>query len=184
MTSSLYKGTIVEMISSYEAKVSIIARITPQVGQYEILGKNTGSDQNTQELINTSVRCRIMTPLSSGAWWTYVPEIDSSVPLHDSKINSRDILDFTKFPNARLSKTTLATNIQTKASNPRDNLSVVNPIPNQAGGIPIPATSNIPPGTFPTLKPNQNVLVAFVAASQPIIIGTLPTDKEFLTTIG
>ena len=184
MFQTLYKGIVVGMASPYEALVYISARLTPASGQLHALGENAGSTQKTSELIGSSVKCRMMTPLTSGAWWSYVPELDSSVPTSESKINSSDVLDFKKFPHAKTTKTTFSTNIQTKASNPRDSLSAVNPIPNQSGGIPIPAAANVPPGTFPTLKPNQHVLVGFVSCSTPIILGTLPTDKEFLATIG
>ena len=189
MESSLYKGIVVEVESNAVAKVWIPnLHGTSTGGFFEYLGSNIGSFLKglfLQKSKNTAVRCRIMTPLTSGAWFSYSPFLDASVQGNPKKINLSQILDYTKAHDAVVGKTTVTGNIQSKSNTPVFTLSAVSPILGEAGGIPIPSASNVPPGYFPQIKENQHVLVGFVnGSSMPIILGTLPTDKEWEATLG
>lgn len=66
-----------------------------------------------------------------------------------------------------------------KSSYPSGGLSACAPILNTTDGTPIPNTGNVPVGDFPVLKEGQHVLIAYTYWSQfPLIIGSLPSDKE------
>lgn len=182
--SEIYKGIIVDIESSSIVKVYIPSLSPVQLGRFEYPGSNVGSNFDMTMARSVAKRCRLMTPLSSGAWWTYVEEEDAVVPGVVDKIKDTDIMDFTMIPNATSLKHSVHGSLQSPSNTPAMTLSAVCPSLGQAGGIPIPSTSNVPPGYFPKPKVCQQVLVAFVNNSLPIVIGTLPTDYEFEATIG
>lgn len=157
-------------------------------GRYEYTGENTGSSLKGiafSDALQSAIKCRIMTPLTSGAWWTALPVHGLSVLGNPDKIDTDNIIDYRRTPTASCSKITPQVNIMSKSNNPSLNLSPVNPILGQTGGIPIPSTTNVPPGVYPRLKVGQNVLVGFISSSTtPIILGTLPTDKEWKAVLG
>lgn len=184
MVSTLYKGIIVQVLSSFQYKVWLVSKGNVPLGKWEYLGGNVGSNLLGENVRKSIWTCRIMTPLASGAWWTYIPSEDASIPGNPPTASSSDILDFTTCPDAKSINTSVAGSLISPSSTPHLTLNVVHPVLGQAGGIPIPTTANVPPGTFPRLKENQHVLVAFVNASTPIIIGTLPTDLELQATLG
>ena len=186
MISSLYKGIIVDIESPAIAKVWIPAKQATPVGQFEYLGDNVGGNLDIELIRKTAIRCRIMTPLTAGAWWSYLPHMNASVPGNPSKIEINEtnpIPDFNTNPNAKPITLTLP-GYTPSSSTPVANYSVVSPILGQTSGFQPPASGGIPPGEFPQVQPNQHVLVAFVNSSLPIILGTLPTDLEFAATIG
>lgn len=185
MISSLYKGIIVAVETPAIARVWIPSKQAAPLGQFEYLGDNMGGNLDMDLIRKTAIRCRIMTPLSSGAWWSLLPD-NLSVPGNPTKLEVPEgttIPDFSINSNARPVTFTLPS-YQSPSSRPAANRSVVSPLLGQGGGFQPPASGGIPPGDFPQVKPNQHVLVAFVNSSLPIILGTLPTDLEFEATIG
>jgi hypothetical protein len=185
MISSLYKGIIVAVETPAIAKVWIPSKQAAPIGQFEYLGDNMGGNLDMDLIRKTAIRCRIMTPLSSGAWWSLLPD-NLSVPGNPTKL---EIPENTSIPyfNINLKAQALTHTLPSYnpiSSNPSLTLTPVSPILGQTGGIQPPSSGGIPPGDFPQVKPNQHVLVAFVNSSLPIILGTLPTDLEFEATIG
>lgn len=181
--TKLYKGIIDEIESSSVVKVWIPSLSPPQAGKHEYKGKNVGGNY-TLKNGRTIIRCRILTPLASGAWWTYIAAHDVSVPGTPTSIDSSDLVDFTQFPNAKPLRTSVSGCQDSASSHGGRRLAVVKPSLGQAGGIPIISTANVPPGYYPKLCPNQHVLVGFVENSIPIVMGTLHTDKENEATLG
>ena len=182
--SEIYKGIVVEVESAQVVKVWIPAKHATPLGQWEYLGHNVGGNIRDEEVKKTAIRCRIMSPLANGAWWTYIPDEGASIPGNPINADASDVMDYALFPEAKPLRQTITGSLQSKSNLPAQNLSPVHPVLGQAGGIPIPSTSHIPPGSFPKVTPNQHVLVAFVKCSMPIIIGTLPTDLEIQATLG
>ena len=173
MESCLYKGIVVEVESPAIVKVWIPSKQATPIGQFEYLGDNVGSNLDIELIKKTAIRCRIMTQLTSGAWWNY----DAS--RNKSSLNGEEPIDY------RLNLTARTEGSKPRITRPTNaSLAQVQKRPMQTGGINTTSTKGLPPGNFPKITPNQHVLVAFVNSSLPIVIGTLPTDLEIEATIG
>lgn len=182
MESFLYKGIIVDVETPAIVKVWIPAKQATPIGQFEYLGDNVGGNLDIELIRKTAIRCRVMTPLASGAWWQFTG--DKSIPGNKRKIQIKEqIPDYNNNPNAR-PETNQHPAYQPSGANPVDTLTPVGPLLGQVGGFPVPPSGAHPPGNFPKLTPNQHVLVAFVNSSLPLVLGTLPTDLEFEAAIG
>lgn len=174
MESCLYKGIVVEVESPAIVKVWIPSKQATPIGQFEYLGDNVGSNLDIELIKKTAIRCRIMTQLTSGAWWNY------DALRNKSSLSGKGPIDYRLNPTAR-------PEIESKPRITRPNNASLAPVQKrtmQTGGINTAATRGLPPGSFPKITPNQHVLVAFVNSSLPIVIGTLPTDLEIEATIG
>lgn len=187
--SNIHKGQImwVESPSKIWVWIPTASGITPQ-GSWDYPGGNMGGSLHGSAYLDaqgTAIPCKLATPLTSGSWFTYVADKDASVFTNKKTIEDEDVVDFRIFPDWLQRFGNGMGNLQYKSDNPSASLAVCSPTLNQCGGTPIPNTGNVPPGEFPLLNEGQHVLVCFInSSSTPIIIATLPTDREIETTIG
>lgn len=181
--SFLHKGMIMSKVSSsiYKVWSPTLASAIPQ-GQWEQLYKNTGGVLDGSNLLDaeiTSIPCRLSTSLSAGSWFRAVPDRGVTVFTNKKNLEEEDYIDFNAFPDWQQRYGNGMGVLRYAASTPQASLAPCAPVLNQTDGTPIPNTGNVPVGDFPVLEEGQHVLIAYTYGSQfPLIIGSLPSDKE------
>lgn len=187
--SNIHRGVVLQVIKPSEILVWIPTKNgSLSIGKFDYLGANTGGvmyGKNLSNSLGTAVKCKICTPLVSGAWFQYSSVHEASAFTNKSNLEQEDFIDLRLNPNWSQRRNNGMSNLQYKSDTPAVTLSACSPTLNVSGGTPIPNIGNMPPGHFPLLDVGQHVLVAYITSSNiPIIIGTLPTDKEFEATLG
>ena len=181
--SYLHKGMIMSKVSSsiYKVWSPTLASAIPQ-GQWEQLYGNTGGvleGSNLLDAVKTSIPCRLCTSLAAGSWFRAVPDRGLTVFTNKKNLEEEDYIDFNAYPDWSQRWGNGMGCLTYKSSHPSGGLTPCAPILNTTDGTPIPNTGNVPVGDFPVLKEGQHVLIAYTYGSQfPLIIGSLPSDKE------
>lgn len=181
--SFLHKGMIVAKVSSsiYKVWSPTLASAIPQ-GQWEQMYKNTGGvlhGDNLTKAVRTSIPCRLCTSLAAGSWFRAVPSRGVSVFTNKTNLEEEDYIDFNAYPDWSQRWGNGMGVLKYKSSTPQASLAPCAPVLNQTDGTPIPNSGNVPVGDFPVLEEGQHVLIAYTYGSQfPLIIGSLPSDKE------
>lgn len=189
MENSIHKGIVMNKISSflYDVWLPTAGGAIPTTGAWQQLYKNTGSALDGKALIdaeNTSRKCILSAPITSGAWFKSVPSLGASVfnnryktgdPIYDYMLATDYIPPFSN----PIQPITMA------SDTPALSMSPCAPTLNISGGMPVPATSNIPPGTFVELEKGQHVLVVFPDGSRyGIILASIPSKEEMIAMLG
>ena len=132
----------------------------------------------------TSKVCVLSAPLVSGAWFKAVPDVGASV--FNNRYKKGDpIYDYTLATDYIPPFSNPIAPITMSSDTPALTMSPCAPTFNVAGGMHVPATGNIPPGTFVELEKGQHVLVVFPEGSKyGIIIASLPTEEELKAMLG
>lgn len=189
MENTFHKGIVMEKVDCnvYNVWIPTDNCTVPIVGSWQQLYANTGSALDGETLYNAEMSakpCIVSSELTSGAWFKAKPELGASVfnnryrdgdPVYDYRLVTKYIPPFSN----PIPPITMSSDM------PALTLSACAPTLNIIGGMPVPTTNNIPPGTYVELEKGQHVLVVFpISSSYGIIIASLPSKEEFLTMIG
>lgn len=170
-----------ESPSIYKVWSPSLAAAVPE-GSWEQLYQNTGGvlyGTNLLDALQTGIPCRLCTSLAAGSWFRAVPDKAVTVFTNKKNLETEDFVDFNAFPNWRQRYGNGMGVLRYSASTPQASLAPCQPVLNTTDGTPIPNNGNVPVGDFPVLEEGQHVLIAYTHGSlSPLIIGSLPTDKE------
>lgn len=189
MENSIHKGIVLNKVSSflYDVWLPTAGGSIPTSGSWQQLYANTGSALDGTALKDaeiTSRQCILSSPLTSGAWFKSIPSLGASVfnnrykqgdPIYDYRLATDYIPPFANpIPPITMSSDT-----------PAITMSPCAPTLNISGGMRVPSTGNIPPGTFVELEKGQHVLVVFPESSRyGIILASIPSKEEMIAMIG
>lgn len=189
MENTIHKGIVMNKVNSYTYDVWMptAGGAIPLSGSWQYLYKNTGSALSGDALVGaekTSKQCMLAVPLHSGAWFKALPDKNASVfnnrykegdPVYDYMLATDYVPPFSNpIPP-----------ITMQSDTPAISMSPFAPTLNISGGMNVPTTANIPPGTFVELEKGQHVLVVFPEGSRyGIIIASLPSKEETEAMLG
>lgn len=180
-TSPLHIGMVIqEDAEPGYAKVWIPTgnSYVPQ-GFSEYKYENTGGQlygENLSLAEGSAYRCKIASPLTSGAWWKSNPTMAASV--FDDY--SDDPIAYPLFPNAQTTKSTAIHGYRLPTDNPRISGAVSTTTLSVAGGNGTHSVGTLPKGQFMKVRENQWVVVGFLhVGSNPIILHSLHSDEAW-----
>lgn len=189
MQNTIHKGIVMTKINSYTYDVWMptAGGAIPLSGSWQWLHKNTGSALSGDALSGaekTSKQCMLAQPLHSGAWFKDVPGQNASV--FNNRYREGDpIFDYMLATDYVPPYSNPIPPITMQSDNPALTMSPFAPTLNISGGMNVPTTGNIPPGTFVELEKGQHVLVVFPEGSRyGIIIASLPSKEETEAMLG
>lgn len=184
MTSPIHKGLIVntECKAGYAyVWIPTGKSIVPE-GFSEYLHKNTGGQlygNSLNQAKGSSYLCKIASPLTSGSWFRESKSEIASIfdDYSDIAYDYRIMTNYQTHGNCGNQKSyTLPTD------NPFVSGAVSVGTLSVTGGNSTHTVGTLPKGSFPVLKTNQWVLVAFIESNtNPIIFASLHSDEEWKT---
>lgn len=151
-------------------------------GFSEYMYQNTGGTlygKSLSDAIDTAYKCKIASPLTAGAWFRVLTGKGASAfdDFSDTAVPLSLMANYQGSGNNGVPES-----YTLKTDNPASSGAVSVSTLSVAGGNTTNHIGNIPKGTFPVLKPNQWVLIAFInSSSNPVIFASLHSDEAWET---